>query len=297
MNMVQAIPGRSIRVFSLDYSLVPEARYPTQIQQIATAYEYLLTKTSAEKIIVGGDSAGASLLLSFLLHLARPNPDIPPKALPAPASLILISPWVNIDSHLHTPKTTPSTAVIDEDFLNTGMLGEYARLYTGASTPRPRLPLVFPLQFCFVVLKGLCRQLLDPSTYSTKWITRAKLTVLEYQKKPDDLAIHTHLSASPYRNPFAALDHPKWLAEAIPANTLLIYGEKEIMVHDIRRFAEGIKDVCQDAGNGKNVQVVSRWRKGWHAWPLVLMYLGSCAKETDAGIDILAEFITRHHRK
>lgn len=294
MSVVQAVPGHSIRVFSLDYSLVPEARYPTQIQQIATAYEYLLTKTLAENIIVGGDSAGASLVLSFLLHLARPNSDIPPKALPAPASLILISPWVNIDSHRYTPKTTP---VIDEDFLDTGMLDEYARLYTGASGPRPPLPLFFPLQFYFVALKGLYRQLLDSSTYSTKWIIRTKLAVLESQKKPHDLAIHTYLCASPYRNPFAALDHPKWLAEALPTNTLLIYGEKEIMMNDIRKFAEGMKAMCQDAGNAKNVQVVSRWRKGWHAWPLVLMYLGSCAEETNAGTDILAEFITRHHRK
>lgn len=302
MGIVDAVPGHSIRIFSLDYSLVPEARYPTQLQQIAHAYEYLLTTTTPENIIVAGDSAGASLLLSFLLHIARPNPDIPTKSeqrIPPPASLILISPWCNIDSHHQSPGGTPPIAVVDEDFLDTGMLDEYARLYTGASSLNIPVSLLFPLQFYVTALKSLARQLVhSPATYTTKWITRAKLSALESQRSPESATIHTFLSTSPYRNPSAALDHPEWLGDALPPHTLVTYGEKEIMVDDIRRFTEGMQNACHDArGNEKEVQVVSRRRTGWHAWPMVLMYLGSSFEETNAGINLIAEFITRHHRK
>src|SRR5271170_4997877 len=100
MNIIKAVPNHSMRIFSLDYSLVPESRYPTQLRQVALAYEHLLTTTSADKIIMAGDSAGASLLICFLLHVIRPCPDLDPPThpFPTPASLILISPWCRIDS-------------------------------------------------------------------------------------------------------------------------------------------------------------------------------------------------------
>src|ERR1700681_319913 len=46
MNVIRAIPDHSARIFSLDYSLVPESRYPEQLQQVARGYEYLLSTTS-----------------------------------------------------------------------------------------------------------------------------------------------------------------------------------------------------------------------------------------------------------
>ena len=286
MNIVDAIPNHAVRIFSLDYSLVPEARYPTQLQQLADAYEYLLSRTPANKIIIAGDSAGASLLLCFLLHIVRPCPELAPPSRPlsTPASVILVSPWCHIDSR-HIP--TSSAKVADEDFLDTTMLDEYARLYTGATRPQSSFSLLFPFQFYIAAFKGLCRQLLDPP-YSSKWITRAKLAVLESRQDPRDSSIHAYLCKSPYRNPFAALDHPDWLAQALPSKAMVIYGEKELMAGDIIEFITGLKKVSQG-----NVEVHTRWKLGWHVWPMVVMYLGKDLEETQSGVDLIADFITR----
>lgn len=286
VNITDAIPNHSARIFSLDYSLVPESRYPTQLQQIALAYEYLLTTTTADKIIIAGDSAGASLLISFLLHINRPCPDVSTtRELSTPAAMLLISPWCHIDSK-HASTSPPATSG-DEDFLDTAMLAEYARLYTGATTLNSSPSLVFPVQFYITALKALCRQLMDPP-YTSKWITRAKLSVLESRQDPRDSSIHSYLCKSPYRNPFAVLDYPDWLSEALPKTTMVIYGGKEIMAGDIIEFTDGLKRACKGT-----VEVHSRWKLGWHVWPLVLMYLGNDSEETESGVRLIADFITR----
>jgi acetyl esterase/lipase len=287
MNVIRAIPDHSARIFSLDYSLVPESRYPEQLQQVARGYEYLLSTTSADNIVVGGDSAGASLLLSLLLHIIRPCPDLEPASRPlrTPASIVLISPWCRVDSG-HSWTSRPTT-VVDEDFLDTEMLDSYARLYTGTSTPQTSLSVLFPVQFYIAAFKGLCVQLQHPP-YTVKWITLAKLNVLESTRDPDDSQKHTALCASPYLNPFAALQHPEWLADALPMSTLIVFGGKEMMAGDIIEFAQGVKKVSKG-----NVEVRSRWRLGWHAWPMALMYLGRDTEETESGVKLIAQFVTR----
>ena len=289
MNIVDTIPNHTARIFSLDYSLVPEARFPIQLQQIASAYEYVLSRTPAQKIVIAGDSAGASLLLSFLLHIARPCPNLEPPSRPlsTPAAVILVSPWCRIDSR----HTASSSKAADEDFLDTAMLDEYARLYTGATSPQSFLSLLFPLQFYIAAFKALCRQLLDPP-YTSKWITRVKISVLESRQDPRDSSVHSNLCKSPYRNPFAALDHPDWLSEALPSKAMVIYGEKEIMANDIIEFITGLKNVSRG-----DVEVHTRWRLGWHAWPMVIMYLGKDSQESQSGVDLVANYITRTMQK
>lgn len=45
-------------LFALDYTLVPEATYPTQLQQTLTGYKYVLSLVdSASSVVVSGDSA------------------------------------------------------------------------------------------------------------------------------------------------------------------------------------------------------------------------------------------------
>jgi acetyl esterase/lipase len=285
MNIIRAIPGHSARTFSLDYTLVPESRYPEQLQQVALAYAYLLSTTSANNIVMAGDSAGASLILSFLLHIAKLCPDLDPPTgpIPPPASIVLISPWCRVDSgHLRSP-----SILLDEDFLDTEMLDEYARLYTGSSVAQPYLSLLFPVQFYIAAFKNLFLQLFNPP-YTMKWITLAKLKALESTRDPHDSQRHTALCESPYRNPYAALQHPEWLAEALPKNMLIMFGEKEMMAGDIIEFARVLKKVSKG-----NVEVQSRWRLGWHAWPMALMYLGRDTEETETGINLIAEFVTR----
>ncbi|KAI5244858.1 alpha/beta-hydrolase [Aureobasidium subglaciale] len=55
-----------IAVFALNYSLAPEAKWPTQINQAVAGYRYLLEdmKLDPARISVQGDSAGGHMVLS-----------------------------------------------------------------------------------------------------------------------------------------------------------------------------------------------------------------------------------------
>jgi len=85
--------GISVAVFALDYSLTPEAQYPTQVNQAEAAYRYLLNDQHIDpvKLAIVGDSAGAHLMLNLLSVLAEE------KALSKPgAGAFLIAPWIDI---------------------------------------------------------------------------------------------------------------------------------------------------------------------------------------------------------
>lgn len=85
--------GISVAVFALDYSLTPEAQFPTQVSQAKAAYRYLLDDQNidAAKIAPIGDSAGAHLILSLLSVLADEQ------TLPKPgAGTFLIAPWIDL---------------------------------------------------------------------------------------------------------------------------------------------------------------------------------------------------------
>jgi acetyl esterase/lipase len=285
MSIIKFIPGHQARIFSLEYPLVPTSIYPSQLSQIAKAYEYLLTITSAENIIFAGDSAGAALHLSFLLHANKPCPDIPlSRSLPTPKGLILLSPWCHIDSKHDSPSR--SLRSIDEDFLSTGMLNQYARLYSGASPPKES-SILLPIHFWWEASKRFYRQLWMRE-YSTQWITLAKSAIEESYLDTGELTRHLEKCKSPYINPFAALKYEEWLAQSLPLNCLIVYGAKEIMAGDIFEFAEGLERVSRGS-----VEVHSRWKKGWHVWPLVLMYLGRDTSETESGVRLIADFIMR----
>ncbi|KAI4718726.1 alpha/beta-hydrolase [Aureobasidium sp. EXF-10727] len=85
--------GISVAVFVLDYSLTPEAQYPTQVNQAKAAYNYLLNDQHVDhsKIAMLGDSAGAHLILNLLCVLADE------KLLPKPeAGAFLVAPWIDL---------------------------------------------------------------------------------------------------------------------------------------------------------------------------------------------------------
>jgi len=129
-------------IFALDYTLVPDASFPTQLRQALRGYEEVLRYAKdASKVVLSGDSAGATLCLSLLLHLARQFHDIrtlaPRRELPTPGMAVLISPWVTLHSPRH--RSTPS------DYLDAATLGKYAAMYAGkrqrreAAEPDPLL--------------------------------------------------------------------------------------------------------------------------------------------------------------
>jgi acetyl esterase/lipase len=86
--------GISIAVFALDYSLTPEVKYPTQVNQAKAAYRYLLEDQNIDssKLALLGDSAGAHLILNLLSVMADDE-----KSLPKPGvGAFLVAPWIDL---------------------------------------------------------------------------------------------------------------------------------------------------------------------------------------------------------
>lgn len=116
-----SMPFRNPALFALEYTLVPEAAYPTQMQQSIAGYLHLLSiLPDPSRICLAGDSAGATLCLSLLLHLSRERHPHWQRNL-RPGFATLISPWVVLVSPRN--KNTLS------DYLDADTLEMYARQY------------------------------------------------------------------------------------------------------------------------------------------------------------------------
>ena len=119
-------------LFALEYTLVPEAIYPTQVQQTLAGYKYVLSVApDPSRICVSGDSAGATLILSLLLCLS----DYSSLKDSIPGVAIIISPWAAIVSEKN--QNTSS------DYLNAETLLTYGRQYVG-KTASSDDPIVSP---------------------------------------------------------------------------------------------------------------------------------------------------------
>ena len=70
--------------YSVDYSLAPYKKFPTQMDEIVAFYKGMLD-SGIERIVVGGESAGAGLTVSLVMALKMEN-------LPLPAAIWASSP-------------------------------------------------------------------------------------------------------------------------------------------------------------------------------------------------------------
>jgi acetyl esterase/lipase len=79
------------KTFALDYSLTPERRFPTQLEEGLSAYRWLLASgVDPENLVLAGDSAGGNLALAVLLAARDCK-------LPLPALAVALSPPTEID--------------------------------------------------------------------------------------------------------------------------------------------------------------------------------------------------------
>lgn len=121
-------------IFSLEYTLVPDACFPTQLNQSIAAYEHVSAMLGGDtsRICVAGDSAGAGIVATLLFHIARPDAKPmrsmsyePSEPLEKPGYAVLISPWVTMVSKLHQNT--------DSDYLEANHLHGYAKQYAGGA--------------------------------------------------------------------------------------------------------------------------------------------------------------------
>ncbi|KAL7626226.1 hypothetical protein AAE478_002996 [Parahypoxylon ruwenzoriense] len=130
-------------VFALEYTLVPGGSFPTQLEEAIAGYEHVLsTVRDPHKICVSGDSAGATIVLGLLLHLANISSHFEKMdgtgawRLTKPAMAVLISPWVTLISNSHRNTTS--------DYLDVENLHRYARQYAAGGKISMDDPLLSP---------------------------------------------------------------------------------------------------------------------------------------------------------
>ena len=132
VSLLKEAGYRNPAIFSLEYTLVPDAVYPAQLEQTVTGYEYVCKVIGdPSRICVGGDSAGATLILSLLLHIAKQSDNENRR----PGYATLVSPWTTL---LSTQNRNTAS-----DFLDVNQLHVYARQYAG-SEEKLHDPLVSP---------------------------------------------------------------------------------------------------------------------------------------------------------
>ena len=109
--------------YSVDYSLAPYAQFPTQIDQVVAFYRGLVDK-GIERIVVGGESAGATLTLSLVMALKA-------EGLPLPTAIWASSP---IDDMQYDQKE-----LFLEDMISDSC-SDMLKAYAGGADPRdPRI--------------------------------------------------------------------------------------------------------------------------------------------------------------
>lgn len=93
-----SLNDHEVAVAILQYSLAPEAKYPTQLRQAVVALDHILGEgISPQDLIIGGDSAGGNLAIQLLHHLS----DLEQRSQPLTdkavrfAGFFFVSPWVS----------------------------------------------------------------------------------------------------------------------------------------------------------------------------------------------------------
>ena len=160
------------RCLSVDYRLAPEYAFPAAIDDVVSAYRYLLDGgTDAKHIVVGGISAGGGLTLALLLAAKE-------QGLPQPAAAVPMSAWTDLTQ---SGGSFQDNAEVDPT-ISKPYLDRMSALYV--QTQDPRTPLASPL---FGDLSGLAPLLIQVGSVetmlhdSTAFAEKAKAAGVEAQ--------------------------------------------------------------------------------------------------------------------
>lgn len=115
-HLVRLSKQNKAKIISVEYSLAPESRFPTAIEQV----KKVLAEISAPNLVLMGDSSGANLAIATTLELRKDN-------MRQPNSVVLLSPA--IDAQLSGPSYIDNA---DKDHvLSMDKLSYFAKTYAG----------------------------------------------------------------------------------------------------------------------------------------------------------------------
>lgn len=114
------------RVFSANYRLAPENRFPGALDDAVAAYRGLLSEGySPKNIVLSGDSAGGGLAICLLLALRDAG-------IPLPAGAAVFSPWTDLAATGDSIRTNARRCAM----FHGKDIGPSARYYLGDTDPR-----------------------------------------------------------------------------------------------------------------------------------------------------------------
>ncbi len=142
------------RCFTVDYRLAPEHPFPAAVDDAYAAYHWLLGQgIEANRIVVGGSSAGGGLTAALLARLKLND-----EAMPCAA--VLLSPWTDLTQSAETfVSNVQSDPSISKEYLDR-MAAQYLR---GTD---PKDPLASPV---YSDLEGLPPMLVQAGTSETMY--------------------------------------------------------------------------------------------------------------------------------
>lgn len=117
------------QIVFLEYGLTPEYKYPTQLVQAVAGLHHLLgvEGLSPSEVVLGGDSAGGSLVVLLLAHLIKPCPYASPVDLEGDLfkGVFLTSPWVVMSTDQPSYDQNSKTDWVDRELMQ-----QYASIWT-----------------------------------------------------------------------------------------------------------------------------------------------------------------------
>ena len=123
-----------MRTLAIGYRLAPEHPYPAAHQDAQTAWRFLRRQgVPANRIAVGGDSAGGNLTITLINGLRAAGEDLP-------ACAWLVSPWTDLTMSGATLATKDAV----DPLIHKGYLEELAEAYVPGTVDR-KDPLISPL--------------------------------------------------------------------------------------------------------------------------------------------------------
>ncbi len=123
-----------VKVYMPDYRLAPEHPFPTPIEDVFTAYRWLLDEGhDPQSIVFAGDSAGGAMTVS-IMTMARDA------GLPLPAAGAALSPWANLE---HTGRSMTTRDGIDPTTTRAALDAMAHTFLAGAPADSPTASPVF----------------------------------------------------------------------------------------------------------------------------------------------------------